>query len=103
MEHIVQFGITIDDNAIINTIVQKAEKSILDEIKDAIKKAMFKRGRYYDETEVHTWIKDELDKFLENHKDDIISLASEKLADKLSRTKRVKDEVNKVLEVLSND
>lgn len=104
MEHILQFGINIDDNAIIKCVSQKAETVIFDEIKTDIKNAVYKTS-YYGKTlsEVQNWVVEEFNKFLEEHKDEIIVLASEKLADKLSRTKAVKERVvleslNKVLE-----
>ena len=37
MEHIVQFGIDIDDEAIRKIIMEKAEKSILDDMKKQIR------------------------------------------------------------------
>ena len=43
MEHIVQFGIGIDDEAIRKIIMEKAEKSILDDLKKEIRSDIIHR------------------------------------------------------------
>lgn len=102
MEHILQFGINIDDDAIVKAITAKAEKMVIDEIKERtrnnIDEAIYNRGYYNRGNELKSWVKEEFINFLEGHKDEIINIASEKLADKLSRTKQVKDVVKNVLE-----
>lgn len=101
MEHILQFGINIDDDAIVKAITAKAEKMVIDELRGRVEKnideAIYNKGYYYKGDELKTWVKDEFVNFLESHKDDIISKASEKLANKLSRTRQVKEVVGDVL------
>jgi hypothetical protein len=103
MEHILQFGINIDDDAIVKAIMTKAEKMVIDDLisrtRKEIDETIYSSG-YYRDRDLRGWVKDEFIKFLENNKDDIISRASEKLADKLSRTKQVKEAVSEVLKEL---
>lgn len=103
MEHILQFGINIDDDAIVKAITAKAEKMVIDELVERTKKdideTIYSKG-YYRDRDLRDWVKDEFIKFLETNKDDIISRASEKLADKLFRTKQVKEAVSEVLKEL---
>ena len=100
MEHIVQFGIGIDDEAIRKIIMEKAEKSILDDLKKQIRTDIdnqifvIDRGWYgkdYKRVGLQDWVKDLVEKSLKDNKDQIIKMASEKLADKMSRTKAVKE------------
>lgn len=107
MEHILQFGVNIDDDAIVRTITAKAENIIIDSIKRRAEKnideVIYNKGyRYNDSDKLRPWIQDEFIKFLESHKDDIIERASEKLADKMIRTKQVKEAVSDVLKEFDN-
>ena len=108
MEHIVQFGIGIDDEAIRKIVMEKAEKSILDDMKKQIRTDIdnqifvIDRGRYGNDCKrvgLQDWVNDLVVKLLEDHKTEIIERASEKLADKMSRTKAFKEAMaEKVLE-----
>ena len=108
MEHIVQFGIGIDDDAIRKIIMEKAEKSILDDLKKQIRTDIDNQifvidrgwhGKDYKKVDLQDWVNDLVVKLLEDHKTEIIERASEKLADKMSRTKAFKEAMaEKVLE-----
>ena len=96
MEHIIQFGITIDDERIREVIESKAEKEIMEELKIAATRAVFK----YDEwrrqptrcpTEFFT---ERVDAFLDENRDELLRLAADRLAEKLVRTKAVKDMIS---------
>lgn len=100
MEHIVQFAISIDDDAIKKRITDSAEKQIKDElmqdIKSSIEREIFDMYKgQWDAKEkkmgLQEWCKQLVVETIEKHKDEIIELAAEKLADKLSRTKIVKE------------
>lgn len=101
MEHILQFAINIDDEAIKKTISEKAEKQIIENItisvQNKIQDAIYNSGYYHRDDKLKGWVKDEFNKFLDANKDEIISIATEKLADRLSRTKRVREAVDEVL------
>ena len=100
MEHIVQFAIGIDDDAIKKRITDSAEKQIKDElmkdIKSAIEHEIFDmyRGPWDKEAKrigLQNWCKELVVQTLNKHEDKIVELAAEKLADKLSRTKAIKE------------
>ena len=100
MEHIVQFGIGIDDEAIRKIVMEKAEKSILNDLKKQIRTDIdnqifvIDNGWYGNENRrvgLQDWVKDLVVKLLEDHKTEIIERASERLADKMSRTKVIKE------------
>lgn len=100
MEHIVQFGIGIDDEAIRKIVMEKAEKSILNDLKKQIRTDIdnqifvIDNGWYGNENRrvgLQDWVNDLVVKLLEDHKAEIIERASERLADKMSRTKAIKE------------
>ena len=100
MEHIVQFGIGIDDEAIRKIVMEKAEKSILNDLKKEIRTDIDNQifvidrgwsGKDYKKVDLQDWVKDLVVKLLEDHKTEIIERASERLADKMSRTKAFKE------------
>lgn len=92
MEHILQFGISIDDNAIINAVQKKAEEEIIKRIKAEVEHSLFGDRYYYsrssDPHAVFTQLAKEIfNGFLDDNKEEIISRASVHLADKLARSK----------------
>jgi hypothetical protein len=89
MEHIVQFAISIDDQTIAKRIEENAEKAITTNLQDMVTKCMFGQSYYgrLDTTTLSTYSKGILDKWLEEHKDEIIKTAGMYLAEKLVRTK----------------
>ena len=100
MEHIVQFGIGIDDDAIRKRIEEGAEKQILKNIEDDVQSTLFERdyyGKNYKKVPTD-YLNRKIDEFLEKHKDKILEMASTKLADKLARSKRGKE----ILETTTN-
>lgn len=99
MEHIVQFAIGIDDQKIKDIIMGKAEKEIMATLTNDIRRHIFDKNYYGqpDEKFLSYWVKERVDKILSDSKTEIIELAAVHLADKLSRTKAVKEKVNEVL------
>lgn len=97
MEHVVQIGIGIDDEAIKDSIVKNIERTILGEVKDDINKTLFIDYGYYNRGP-SKFLETQIEEFLEKNRDDILEMAAEKLADKLSRTKKAKEMLSEVLE-----
>lgn len=97
MEHIVQFGIGIDDDAIVKRVSENAERQIIYDLEKKVAKAVFKYGDYYYDRDDIKGVQPQFEKmfkaFLDEHKDEIIELAVKQLTDKLSRTKAVKEAV----------
>lgn len=90
MEHILQFGINIDDNAIVKAVKEKAEKEIIAKLTNEVGAKIFDANRWsdgYDANHLSYWSEQLLVKMFEDHKTEIINAAAKMLADKLVRTK----------------
>ena len=93
MEHIVQFAIGIDDEAIRKRIEQTAENQIIDSIKSDVTDQIFRKSNWKNETQLHSWVKDIVVEAILEHKDEIIKSAAMELCDYMKRTKAVKQAV----------
>lgn len=98
MEHIVHFGISIDDDAITKRIQENAEKIIIQKIEQDVKKNIFSIDYRGNSIGLNYIAESIFNKWLDSHKDEIIQVASKALADKMIKTKAVKEAINKVLE-----
>lgn len=98
MEHIIQFGVTIDDNAIKKRIEESAKKQITEDISKDIKKTIINS---------YGWSSDGLTEYgeklvksvMEQYKDEIIAGAVQSVADSIKRSKKYKE----VLAQIAND
>ena len=93
MEHIVQFAIGIDDEAIRKRIEASAENQIIDSIKSDVTDQIFRKSNWKNETQLHSWVKDIVVEAIIEHKDDIIKSAAMELCEYMKRTKAVKQAV----------
>ena len=103
MEHIVQFGIGIDDDKIKKTVEDNVMKQVSGAIKNDCIKALVGRkdASNYDYTQkIREMINDIIQRFFEDNKDKIIEVASDKLVEKLAKTKAVREAVSKSIEEL---
>lgn len=98
MEHIVQFAIGIDDEAIRKRIEQTAENQIIDSIKSDVTDQIFRKSNWKNETQLHSWVKDIVVEAILEHKDDIIKSAAMELCEYMKRTKAVREAVAGVVE-----
>lgn len=88
MEHILQFGISIDDDTIKKRIAERAETEILANIKKDVDKALFGTGYWYSKDRpVDEIVKQEVYKVCKENKDYILDKAAQILAEKLARSK----------------
>lgn len=101
MEHIVQFGISIDDNAIKNTVLRNVQSQVTGDIIREVKDTAMGKA-VYDKSEWKKFLDSEVTKLVESHidemREDIIDRAAAKLADKLSRSKAIRDKLNVLLD-----
>ncbi len=105
MEHILQFGINIDDERIKNMVEAKAEKALNEIVKsDVIEALTGKRNSNNWEylRELKSLVNDTMEKFCVENKEEIINLAADRLVEKLSRTKAVKEATERVLKEMEN-
>ena len=100
MEHVIQIGVSIDDEAIQKQIMATAEKQIIGEIKNDIeKKILNKRDRYYGsppETDLTERAEEIVKEWLDENSDKIIGLAGKLIADKVYRSKAWKAKYGEV-------
>lgn len=90
MEHVVQFGINIDDDRIAQAVVNEATKQIVAELKDQ----MFERSYYGNKS--HDLSKaacNTIQDWLEDHKDEIVDKTVAELVDILKNRKAFKDKL----------
>lgn len=97
MEHIVQFALGIDDEAIKANVEKNAEQSIISDIGKDVRKELFKGDRW--NSSITSFAEVCIEKYLDSIKGEIIDAAAERLADKLSRTKAGREAVAKASEV----
>lgn len=95
--------IGVDEDAIVREIKENVESQVVKQIANEVKKQMFgNRYRYendyYDPEPLRNMIKGEIEKELHKHQDLIIKTAAEILADKLARTKAVKEKAALIAE-----
>ena len=99
MEHIVQFGISIDDETIRKRVIECAYNDVVKQLVEEAKKDVGLKHSYYRPTD--SW-RDIIDRALQDYfnenKDLIIELAAEKLANSYKRTKSFKEKMATVME-----
>lgn len=94
MEHIVQFAIGIDDEAIRKNISEHAENTITEQLLNDVERIIFDTdswGRTINKSRASSFTERQFDKFLEDNRESIIEIAGKYLADKLARSKRGKE------------
>lgn len=98
MEHIIQFGVTIDDDAIKKNIEEKATNKIVGAVTQSLKDKLFSRygGFTYDSQEM-------IGKFLDKYKDEIIANATAQVVDSIKRSKKYKEALAKVAEEMVSE
>lgn len=101
MEHIVQFAIGIDDDAIKKNLEESAVNQITDNIQDDVEKAMFNHRYSYnyrqrtdvDKDSPKEWVVNIVKEVIEANKDQIIGCAIEELTKNMMRSKIVREAV----------
>lgn len=91
MEHILQFAVNIDDDAIKKIVIEKASKDVAKEIKENLWHTYntgYGFSGYSDLAEKC------MNQVLVEHKDEIINRVANSLYESLRRTKKYKDALN---------
>lgn len=96
MEHILQFAIGIDDEAIRRRVEESAYRDVVKSLSDEAKSALPKR--YGGSVDWRNLVDGALCDFLDDHKDEIVAAAADKLHESMRRSKAVKDAVRKAVE-----
>lgn len=99
MEHIVQFAIGIDDDAIKKRVIEGAYNDVVKQLLKEAKKEVGLEGPYYNPS--GNWkriIEEALRGYFDENKDTIIELAASKLAESYRRTKAFKEKMTSAIE-----
>ena len=95
---IITIPLSIPDELLENTIAKDYEAKITERLTDEVRKVLLDQVRYsYGKSErqgMENIVFDKVDDILKKYKDDIIEAAAEKLAERLARTKKVKEMLN---------
>lgn len=98
MEHIIQFGITIDDDAIKKNIEANALAAVVEAFTDEMKRNLPKT--YYGNTVDWRAVANScVTDFVERNRDEIMDIAADRLVEKVMRTKAWREKYGKALEV----
>ena len=89
MEHIIQFGIGIDDERIKNSIEDAAVKEVVRDLKGAI----LNRGYYGAKDDLGEKTKEIVKEVVEGYKDEIVERAAQIVAESIKRSKKYKEVV----------
>ena len=93
MEHILQFGINIDDDAIIKAVESKVTNEVKSEITQSVKNKLFNSWGDFTPT-----TKAVLREILTDYKEEIISKASEDVANSIKRSKKYREALAGIVE-----
>lgn len=104
MQHIVNVSFDFNDKKIADSIENQVHKEVVGNITEEVKKIIFKKkwgyGSSYDEDSpepLRRMVEERVLEVLVENKDIIIDGAIKMLADKLARTKQVKESVGKLV------
>ena len=98
MEHIIQFGVTIDDDAIKKNIEKNAVDKLVTDIKKEVRDEIFvgsgwNRGLSYKVQEI-------IKEAMAEYKDEIIKEATAEIVETMKRSKKYKEALAKIVEVV---
>lgn len=88
MEHIIQFGVTVDDRKIEEEVIKQATDSIRKKVED------MGRRSWNDDSILSRIAEEEISKYISDHKDEILDKAISKLMANMMKTKVVKAKLN---------
>lgn len=99
MEHILQFGISIDDDMIKTKVEDAAIKSLANDIK----KNIFELDWSGNIRGFRSVLKEVVTDVMDGYKDKIIEEAAKSVAESIKRSKKYKEAVLKITEEVAND
>ena len=102
MEHVIQIGVSVDDEAIQKQILATAEKKIVGEIKHDIEKAIIEKYRPYYSSKEEVRLKERAEaiirEWLDENSDRVIECAGKLISEKVYRSKAWKTKYSEVTE-----
>lgn len=101
MEHLVTVGVVLEDEAVQRSVVNALRDKLYGQIEDALCAEYY---RYRNPKSALTvLVEHSTEKFLEDHKAEIVAATASLLAEKLRNTKAVKDMVKGLRDEHAND
>ena len=97
MEHIIQFGITIDDDAIKKNIEKNAVDKLVEDLKKEVMKELFTGSSWNRELSYKS--KEIIRSTIDEYKDIIIEKVTADLVETMKRSKKYKEALAKIAEV----
>lgn len=96
MEHLIQMTISIEDERIVQKVEETAERQIIQSLTEKVEGVISEKRGWYgskerDYTPLKNMVSEQITKILDENKDFILSEASKILAEKLARSKAVKE------------
>lgn len=98
---IINIPLTIDDELWASALARDYESKVTEQLTNEIRKCIADKDTYniYAKDKnvrrgLENWVSWKIDDILKEYKDEIIDAAAEKLAERLSRTKRAKEVLN---------
>ena len=93
---IINIPLTVPDELLANTIAKDYEAKITEKLTDEVRKVLLDQVRWsYGSKNEHAGMEQivfaKVDNILKDYKDEIIEAASDKLAERLARTKKAKE------------
>lgn len=95
MEHILQFAIGIDDEAICRRVEESAYKDVVKALTNEAKSALPKR--YGGSVDWRNLVDDAVLDLMAEHKDEIVAAAADRLYESMRRTKAVREAIEKAM------
>ena len=97
MEHIIQFGVNIDDDAIMKMVSNKASDEILNQVKELTKSS------YYSASKLEIMAMDEISKVVADNKDVIIDKAVKVVCDNIRNSKKYRQALDYCAEQMKGE
>ncbi len=93
MEHIVQFGISVDDRTILKRMEENAYEDIINQLVEKAEKGLKKRPEFYnaDTIDWTYYVNEAMDRLIDANREQIIERAAELLKDSYVRTKAYRE------------
>lgn len=93
MEHIVQFGISIDDKTIQKKLEENAYEDIINRLAEDAKNGLKKTPQFYnaDRIDWNYYVNEAIDRLIDTNREQIIERAAELLKDSYVRTKAYRE------------
>ena len=93
MEHIVQFGISIDDKTIQKRLEENAYEDIINRLIENTENGLKKTGPFYNANQIDWtyYVNEAMDRFIDANREQIIERAAELLKDSYVRTKAYRE------------